>query len=201
VARYLGSPAQRSVVPEHHAKAEEAYRKAIDMQKSLVEDAATPKAKQVRKEALADTYNNLAWLLATNPDPKLRKAENADEFSRLATELTNHKKPEYFNTRGMALYRLGEMNANDKPAFAKSTWAAALEALNLAKESGEKLTDDYRRTTLFLLALTNARLEQKQAATEAYNLARKDLDPATVRPGLQRIWDEAAEVVQPSNAS
>ena len=27
-ARYLGSPAQRNVVPEHYVKAEEAYRKA-----------------------------------------------------------------------------------------------------------------------------------------------------------------------------
>jgi hypothetical protein len=196
-ARYLAAPA---AVPEHHAKAEEAYRKAIELQKPLLDNAPTPKAKLARKEALADTYNNLAWLLATIPDPKLRKAEQADDLSSRAAELTDNKKPEYFNTRGMTRFRLGELNARDNPAEANVSWAAALEALGVAKKHADKMSDEDRRTTLFLLAMTNAKLGRPEAAVEAYRLARKDLDPATVRPELQRLADEAAGVVQASNA-
>jgi hypothetical protein len=199
-ARYLGSPAQRNKVPKHYAKAEEAYRKAIELQKPLLDNAQTPKAKLTRKEALADTYNNLAWLLATIPDPKLRKADNADDLSSRAAELTNNKKPEYFNTRGMTRYRLGELNARHNPAEANVSWAAALEALGVAKKHADKMSDEDRRTTLFLLAMTNAKLGRQEAAAEAYRLARKDLDPAMVRPELQRLADEAAGVVQASNA-
>jgi Flp pilus assembly protein TadD len=49
-------------------------------------------------------HTNLAWLLATCPDLKLRDAKRAVELAKKAVELTP-KEGNYWNTLGVAQYR------------------------------------------------------------------------------------------------
>src|SRR5262249_19500862 len=55
----------------------------------------------------AVAYNNLAWLLATAPDPALRDPARAVELARKSVEL-DPKQGTSWNTLGAALYRIGD---------------------------------------------------------------------------------------------
>ena len=72
----------------------------------------------------ASGQNDLAWLLATEPDPKVQDPARAVELARKAVRL-EPKAGAYWNTLGTALYRSGD-------------WSGSIEALRKSNELDAK---------------------------------------------------------------
>jgi tetratricopeptide (TPR) repeat protein len=53
-------------------------------------------------EDSAEALNNLAWILATNPDPEVRNGDNAVKFAEKACKLTEYKKAVFVGTLAAA---------------------------------------------------------------------------------------------------
>jgi tetratricopeptide (TPR) repeat protein len=105
------------------------------------------------------TLNNLAWLLATCPDARLRDPPRAVELARQATELA----PQYgylWNTRGVAHYRAGD-------------WDAARAALekSIARYAGRPEGNTLESFNTFFLAMAHARLGSLAEARRWYDRA------------------------------
>jgi Flp pilus assembly protein TadD len=127
--------------------------------------------------------NNLAWHLATCPDPAVR---NPAEATRLAEEAVaagrGKPRPEqgtYGNTLGVARYRNGE-------------WRPAIEALTKAmdlRKGGDSF--DY-----FFLAMAHWRLGEKEQARTWYDMAIAWMDKHKPKDEeLRRFRVEAAELL------
>lgn len=56
----------------------------------------------------ASAYNNLAWLLATSPDPSIRNGKRAVELAQHACELSEWKRWNYLGTLAAAYAENGE---------------------------------------------------------------------------------------------
>jgi tetratricopeptide (TPR) repeat protein len=124
----------------------------------------------------ADGLNNLAWLLATCPDVRLRDPRVAVTFARRSVDLvpTNGN---FWNTLGVAYYR-----ARD--------WEEALSALYRSME----LREDGDSFDWFFLALIHTRLGHGERARQWYDKATQWFRQN--RPGdaeLYRFQVEAAE--------
>jgi WD40 repeat protein/serine/threonine protein kinase/Flp pilus assembly protein TadD len=101
----------------------------------------------------AEAYNNLAWDLATCPDPKSRDSTQA---VALAQQAVKHapKMPTCWNTLGAAHYRAGD-------------WKAAVTALEKSMELGKGGdAGDW-----FFLAMAHWRLGDKEQARQWYDKA------------------------------
>ena len=98
--------------------------------------------------------NRLAWELATSHDPLLREPNLAVEFARQATRLAP-KEAAYWNTLGVAHYRLGE-------------WQKAVAAL----ETAEKLAPGkHDIVKAFFLAMCHQRLGDPATARAHFDRA------------------------------
>jgi tetratricopeptide (TPR) repeat protein len=92
--------------PEMHAQAAQAY----------VALARFPQAAQEYTLALAqkpgtpDWLNNLAWLLATCPDPAVRDGSRAVQLARRACEATQYQIPVYLGTLAAAYAEAGQFD-------------------------------------------------------------------------------------------
>jgi tetratricopeptide (TPR) repeat protein len=105
------------------------------------------------------TLNNLAWLLATCPDARLRDPPRAVELARQATELA----PQYgylWNTRGVAQYRAGDWDAS----------RAALEK-SIALYAGRPEGSTLESFSTFFLAMAHSRLGSLAEARRWYGRA------------------------------
>jgi tetratricopeptide (TPR) repeat protein len=102
---------------------------------------------------LAMAHNNLAWFLASSPDPKLHDPAQAVEAARKAAELA----PEDGNnqsTLGAALYRAGD-------------WKASISAL----EKSMELSNGGGAFDWFFVAMAHWRLGHKDEARAWYEKA------------------------------
>jgi WD40 repeat protein/tetratricopeptide (TPR) repeat protein len=97
--------------------------------------------------------NNLAWLLATCPDAKLRDPAKAVELAKKAVGMAP-KEGTLRNTLGTAHYRVGD-------------WKAAVEALNKSMEL-RKGGDSF---DWFFLAMAHWQLGEKEEARKWYDKA------------------------------
>mgnify|MGYP005995917757 CR=1 FL=1 len=70
--------------------------------------------------------NNVAWLLATHPDPNLRNGKLALEVAKRAAKITAYKDPSYLDTLAAAYAETGD--------FAKAI-ETATRALDLVDEN------------------------------------------------------------------
>jgi tetratricopeptide (TPR) repeat protein len=94
--------------------------------------------------------NNLAWVLATSPDDKLRDGRRAITLATQACELTDYKKPHILSTLGAAYAETGDFetaikwsskgielgNAEEKEALGKE-----VETYRAGKPFREMLTE------------------------------------------------------------
>jgi Flp pilus assembly protein TadD len=76
-----------------------------------------------------EALNNLAWMLATQPDGKLRNGTEAVRLATRAVELTKTNNPGALDTLGAAYAEAGR--------FAEAA-AAAQKAVELAAAAGQK---------------------------------------------------------------
>jgi tetratricopeptide (TPR) repeat protein len=108
-----------------HAEAEQAYLGAIKAQ-----------------PAFALAYNDVAWLLATCPDDKVRDGKRAVEFATTACERTGWKVPAYLDTLAAAYAEAGqfedairyETRALADPAFEARSGPVARQRLGLYQQ-------------------------------------------------------------------
>ena len=106
------------------------------------------------RDQLASVHNELAWLLATCPDVKLRDPGRAVASARKAVEL-EPEVGDFWGALGVARYRLGE-------------WGAAIAAL----EKAESLTPEEDPAIRgFFLAMSHWRLRHEDKARAWYDKA------------------------------
>ena len=147
-----------------HGKTDEAvaeYRQAI----RLKPDYPTP-------------YNNLAELLATSADPKLRRPAEAVELAKKAVSLDPKSHP-IWNTLGVAQYRAGD-------------YKAAIESLGKSME----LSSGGTVNVWFFLAMAHWQLGHKDEARTWYDKAVQCMEKNKPKDEqLLRFRAEAAELL------
>jgi serine/threonine protein kinase len=155
-------------------KAEQHYAKAFDLLEHLI--AESPEDSQDRLE-LAEVYSELAWFLATCPDPKLRDPRAID----LAEMAVRQTADSAFcqRTLGVAQYRAGK-------------WQECIQSL----EKSLSLDSNRGGPALAFLAMAHWRLGQKEEAKTCYErytewMARQK----TESEELRSFRDEAASVL------
>jgi serine/threonine protein kinase/tetratricopeptide (TPR) repeat protein len=133
-----------------------------------------------------DLQNDLACLLATFPDPRLRNPARAvDVAERVVrgdgkTECTN---PDYWRTLGVARYRNGD-------------WQRAVVAL----ERSMRLTRGSDTTAALFLAMAHWQLGERSKARESYEAAlTKMKKQPTATPAIRRLRQEAEGLLGSSN--
>ncbi len=130
----------------------------------------------------ATARNNLAWLLATAPDP-LRDPVDAVENARRAVDHAPEGQV-FLNTLGVALYRAGKFG----------------EAVSTLEESLRAGNGEFDAFDLFFLAMAHHRLGHRAIAHDCYDRAvrwvskRKILDESYARE-LAEFKIEAAAVI------
>jgi protein O-mannosyl-transferase len=95
-----------------------------------------------------EVLNNLAWILATDPNPALRNGDEAVEFAGRACDLTRYRAPVFVGTLAAAYAETGR--------FAEAVKTAE-RACRLAEESGQtelaarnlELLERYRQQSPF----------------------------------------------------
>jgi serine/threonine protein kinase len=121
----------------------------------LHEEVLTLRMKKVRFDhpETLQSMNELAWMLATSPDPKLRDPRRALELAKKAVDLAPEK-GDFRNTLGAAYYRAGD-------------WECAVR--ELAKSTELRKGGD--STDWFLLAMAHWRLGNKSEGRACYDRA------------------------------
>jgi len=138
------------------------YRKAIELD---------PK--------FAGSYNGIAWLLATCPDPKFRDPKRAVELAQKAVELVP-KEGDFWNTLGIARYRAGE-------------WKNGMDAL---KTSDELLEGQMFGFNAFFLAMVHWQLGEKKEARKTFDRAARWMEKNKPKDEeLKRFRAEATELL------
>jgi tetratricopeptide (TPR) repeat protein len=153
---------------------------AIAYSKSLQFDRAT--AEFALALALspkdAKVHNDLAWCLATWPDPKHRDPRRAVELARKAVELMPHYGG-FWNTLGVACYRTG-------------AWKEAIDAL----QKSTKLGAGGDAGDWFFLAMSHWQTGNKEEARKWYERAAQWMQKNQPKDAdLQRFHAEAAELL------
>ncbi len=126
-----------------------------------------------------ESNNNLAWILATNPDVKLRDPARAVELAQKAVEAAPAEAT-FCNTLGVAHYRAGH-------------WKEAIEALDKSIELGSSDQDSF---DFFFLAMAHWQLGNKGEACQWYDRAVEWMEQNQPGNGeLARFRAEAAELL------
>jgi tetratricopeptide (TPR) repeat protein len=134
----------------------------------------------------AQAHNDLAWLLATCPDAKVRDPQQAVKLATRAVQLAP-KEGGFWNTLGVAHYRAGD-------------WKAAVAALGKSVELGK----GGNACDFFFLAMAHRKLGNHNEARKAYDQALGWLEKNTVAlekdsaqaEELRRFRSEAEEVLE-----
>jgi WD40 repeat protein/serine/threonine protein kinase len=127
--------------------------------------------------------NNLAWSLATHPDPRLRDPRRAVALAKRAVEL-GPESGRFRNTLGVACYRAGD-------------WEAAIAAL---EKSMELLAGGAESFNTFFLAMAHWQLGEKEEARRWYDRAVAWMDKNQPQNDeLKRFRAEAEAVLGPGD--
>jgi WD40 repeat protein/serine/threonine protein kinase/Tfp pilus assembly protein PilF len=196
----MGERAQARQGEKARRQAQEVYSKlSPDVQESLV-FAIRDRARKLKASSMlqagrtyqqavelvpnsANVKNQLAWLLATCPDPKARDSRRAVELAKQATDLAP-KDGRLWNTLGVSSYQLGD-------------WRAAIAAL---EKSLEILKDSDFGLNAFFLAKAQWQLGDKDQARTWYDRAVRWMDKNNAQDEeLVRFRDEARDLLQVSH--
>jgi tetratricopeptide (TPR) repeat protein len=129
-------------------------------------------------DCLASGLNNLAWALATHPEPARRDPDRAVSLAREAVEL--RPREGYQNTLGAALYRAGD-------------WKDAIATL----EKSMELRNGGDSLDWFFLAMAHWKLGEKEQACRWYDKAVEWMDRNQPKnEELRRFRAEAAELLE-----
>jgi tetratricopeptide (TPR) repeat protein len=113
------------------------FRAHYDLAGDLVKQGDTAEATAQYRETLrlqpdfSDALDRLAWILSTNPDPKLGSSREAVQLSKSACELSQFNQPNYLTTLSAARARDGQFPA---------AIVTAQKARSLAAATGDKET-------------------------------------------------------------
>jgi tetratricopeptide (TPR) repeat protein len=129
--------------------AQDAYTRIISELDSVPEESMS----RGYSSLIAESHNNLAWLLATCPEAELRDPSEALRLARRAVEV-EPQQGNFWNTLGVAFYRAGELEE------AKKSLEKSLELRN----AGDSF--DW-----FFLALVDQKKGNKDQAREWFNKA------------------------------
>ncbi|WP_337175267.1 tetratricopeptide repeat protein [Paludisphaera sp.] len=169
--------AQASRLAGDYASAAEARRHAYDLLAVMAERGPEPPAARRRR---LDCGNDLAWLLATRPDPEPGDLEEGAELARAAAE-AEPGDPAYWNTLALALCRLGD----DEAALAAARRSMELDAA-------------WNGYDMAVLALALARTGRREEAARWLAEASSWRDERRSRePSLNALIAEAAALVAP----
>ena len=139
--------------------------------------ASFERAIRLRKDCV-DTHNELAWLLATCPDAKVRDPSRAVQLAEQTVKLAP-KQGGFWNTLGVAQYRAGD-------------WKSAAEALNKSME----LQNGGDSNDFFFLAMAHWQLGNKVEARQWYDRAVAWMEKNRPKDEeLRRFRAEAAELL------
>ena len=134
------------------------------------------------REAPSSGSNDLAWLLATCPAPKIRDAARSVELAKAAVELAPQQ-GEYWNTLGVAHYRAGD-------------WKAAVTALHKSMEL-RNVGDSF---DMFFLAMAHFQHGDLDEAHKSYDQAVTWMDKNQPQnEELLRFRAEAEELLDVKN--
>jgi tetratricopeptide (TPR) repeat protein len=171
----LLSSALRHAASGQFAEARDAYLRII----SLAQPSDPDLLPQPRRDFhLARAFNNLAWLLATCPDPQFRDPGLALSNAERAVELAQEEGT-YWNTLGVCRYRAG-------------LWPQAITALDRSIE----LRDPGDGYDWYFLAMARARQGRKADAMQWFEKAVKW--HAANESGVEELYRfrvEAAELL------
>ena len=92
---------------------------------------------------LPDLLNNMAWILAANPDASLRNGPEAVEFGERACKLTEYKQPFFIGTLAAAYAEAGRFQEAVETGTKAYNLATSLGMKEVAKEN-EKFLKLYR---------------------------------------------------------
>jgi serine/threonine protein kinase/tetratricopeptide (TPR) repeat protein len=130
------------------------------------------------------SLNNLAWFLATCPDPRLRDPRRAVELARKATTL-QPQRPVGWNTLGIAQYRAGDWEA------ARRTLTKSIELY--ASRSPPATLESFNT---FFLAMAHWQLGERERARQWYDRAVRWMEKYQAHDEeLLRIRAEAAALI------
>jgi tetratricopeptide (TPR) repeat protein len=91
----------------------------------------------------ANVNNNLAWMLASHPDPQIRNGKEAVDLAERACRLTNNEMPIYLGTLAAAYAEAGRFS--DAVATAEKARDLARKAgLGTVAQRNEQLLELYR---------------------------------------------------------
>jgi serine/threonine protein kinase/predicted Zn-dependent protease len=125
------------------------------------------------------SMNELAWILATSMDPKLRDPQRALELAKKAVDLAP-RKGDFQNTLGAAYYRVGD-------------WQGAVSAL----EKSTELRKGGESTDWFFLAMAHWRLGNKSQSRACYDRAVQWMEKNKPQDQeLRRFRSEAAALLE-----
>jgi tetratricopeptide (TPR) repeat protein len=151
------------------------YTKAYELLEDLIK--ATP-ADSARRLQFATISCELAWFLATSPDPQLRDPAHAVTLAEMALRQQPSSAP-CWRALGAARYRTGD-------------WHGALEALRRARS----LAPDPAGTDLLFLAMTYARLGRHPEALACYQAFQSEhRERASSNPVLGPLRSEVEELL------
>jgi Flp pilus assembly protein TadD len=101
--------------------------------------------------------NNLAWILATNPDPKLRDGATAVRLAEHACELSQYKETVFIGTLAAGYAEVGRF---------QEAVATAQKAVELARLTGQKELEQKNRELLNVYAEKKAYHEERPSGRD-----------------------------------
>jgi len=109
-------------------------------QQDRIQDAVTCYRESVRlKPDQVPACNNLAWILATAPDPRLRNGLEAVHLAEHACELTSYKEAMLVGTLAAAYAEVGRFSEAVETAQKAVTLAQTAGETNLAEKNRQLL--------------------------------------------------------------
>jgi protein O-mannosyl-transferase len=119
------------------------YAMSLSAQRQAREAVVEYRKALALDDQLSPACNNLAWMLASHPDPQIRNGREAVELAERACRLTNNEQPFYLGTLAAAYAEAGRFN--DAIAMAEKARDLARKAgMEKVAERNEQLLEIYR---------------------------------------------------------